>query len=384
MSSSVRRVSTETGIRVAGRGLLRDLWLPVPLAVIAVVETASGGGEDVVLNSVLAGTTVLGLLGRRRQPGLAAAWVATGMALQAAVAESPDQAGVLLAFIVSAFFVAGARSWREAVLGLGMLGLAVTVTIALDESDTLSNVPPTLLLFLVLPAGLGFAFGQRGRALVGMAQDNERLQQEAEAAVDAERRRLSHELHDVVSHAVTLIAISAEAGATVVRSDPDAAERAFATIADTSRDALGELQALLALLRAEDPVVSGSGLRDLEALVQGVRASGVTVDLVHSGVSSSLEPDADRAGYRVVQEALTNALRHSRSPHLEVEVGGGGDAVTLTVTSRGAPHRSTYGGTGHGLVGLRERVESLGGRFEAGRADDGSFVVSAWIPRALS
>jgi signal transduction histidine kinase len=377
-------VNTPRARRIAWRELLRALWLPLPLAVIAVVETAVRGGDDVVLDCALAGTTVLGLVLRHRQPGLAAAWVATGMALEAAVTESPDQAGVLLAFIVSAFFVVGAPSRREAVLGLGMLGLAVTVTIALDPSDSLSNVPPTLLLFLVLPAGLGFAFAQRGRALVGMGQDNERLRVEAAAAVDAERRRLSHELHDVVSHAVTLIAISAEAGATVVRSDPPAAERAFGTIADTSRDALGELQALLALLHTEETTGSGTGLHGLEALVEGVRASGATVDLVYRRMPPPLAPEADLAGYRVVQEALTNAMRHSRSPQMEVEVDEGGDGVTLRVTSRGAPHRSTYGGTGRGLVGLRERVEALGGRLDAGPVDDGAFVVSALIPRVAS
>ncbi|WP_182481492.1 sensor histidine kinase [Nocardioides immobilis] len=364
------------------RALLRDLWLPVPLAMVAAIETAAAGGELDLLRTVIAVTTVLGLVGRRHQPALTAAWVATGLAVESASTESPDEIGVLIAIIVAAFYVGGLESRRELVLGLGMLGLSVTVSIALDPSDSLANVPPTLLLFLGVPAGLGAAFGRRGRALAGMAVVNEDLRREAAEAVAAERRRLSHELHDVVSHAVTLIAVTAEAGATVVRSDPGAAERSLAAIADTSRDALAELQALLALLEADAPDPATAGLARLDALVGGVRATGAVVELIRHGQLPELTRDVDLAAYRVVQEAMTNALRHSRTPRLRVEVVGDEDHATLRVVSSGAAHRSTYGGTGRGLVGLRDRVEALGGELAVGQADDGSYVVEATLPGA--
>jgi signal transduction histidine kinase len=361
--------------------LVRDLWLPLPLAALAVVESALAGGDRVVLRCVLAGATVLGLVARRHQPGLSAAWVATGLAAESVVTESPDEAGVLLAIIVSAFSVAVTPNRRETVLGLGMLALAITVSISLDPSDSASNIPPTLVLFLGLPAGLGLVFGRRGRALARMAEENAELQEEARMAVSRERQRLSHELHDVVSHAVTLIAVSAEAGATQVRSDPDAAERAFTAIADTSRDALAELQVLLALLREDAADAPAPGLDHLDVLVAGVRASGTRVDLERSGERGPIDATVDRVGYRVVQEALTNALRHSRAPELDVQVSEEPSRVSLRVTSRGTPHRSTYGGTGSGLAGLRERVEALGGQLTAGRDDEGAFVVSALLPR---
>lgn len=361
--------------------LVRDLWLPLPLAAVAVVESAVGGGDHVVLRCVLAGATVLGLVARRHQPGLSSAWVAAGLAAESVVTESPDEVGVLLAVIVSAFSVAVTPNRRETVLGLGMLALAITVSISLDPSDSASNIPPTLLLFLGLPAGLGLAFGRRGRALTGMAEQNAALQEEARLAVSRERQRLSHELHDVVSHAVTLIAVSAEAGATQVRTDPDAAERAFTAIADTSRDALAEMQVLLALLREDAADAPAPGLDHLDVLVAGVRASGTRVDLERSGERGPIDPTVDRVGYRVVQEALTNALRHSRAPELDVRVSEEPSRVSLRVTSRGTPHRSTYGGTGSGLAGLRERVEALGGQLTAGRDDEGAFVVSARLPR---
>ncbi len=362
--------------------LVRDLWLPLPLAAVAVVESVTGGGDRVGLRAVLAGLTVLGLVVRRHQPALSAAWVASGLAAESVATESPDEVGVLLAVIVSAFSVAITPQRREMVLGLGMLALAITVSISLDPSDSASNIPPTLLLFLGLPAGLGLAFGRRGRALADLAEANAVLQEEARTAVNRERQRLSQELHDVVSHAVTLVAVSAEAGATMVRTDPDAAERAFAAIGDTSRDALVELQALLALLREDTVEAPVSGLDQLDVLVAGVRATGARVEVERSAEPGRLDPTVDRVAYRVVQEALTNALRHSRAPELAVRVSVEEDWLCLRVSSRGAPHRSTYGGTGSGLAGLRDRVEALGGELTAGAAGDGAFVVSARLPGA--
>ena len=123
------------------------------------------------------------------------------------------------------------------------------------------------------------------------------------------------------------------------------------------------------------------GLDQLDVLVAGVRASGARVHLERTGRRGPIDPDVDRVGYRVVQEALTNALRHSRAPQLDVNVRDESGRVSLRVTSRGAPHRSTYGGTGSGLAGLRERVEALGGDLDAGRDGDDAFVVTALLPR---
>lgn len=360
-----------------------DLWLPLTLAVLAGVETAVGSDADVVLRTVLAVLTVLGLAVRRRQPALAAAWVAVGMSVESAVTESPDEVGILVAYIVAAFAVGGAADKKDTLLGSAMLGLAVTVSIALDPSDSLTNVVPTLVLFLVVPAGLGWLFDRRGRALTSLEQANDDLRKEAAAAVDAERRRLSHELHDVVSHAVTLIAVTAEAGATAVRTDPDAAERRFVAIAETSRDALAELRALLALLDAP-ATAPAPGLTTLAALVGGARSAGASVELRMDGDLAGLPVDVDRTAYRIVQEGLTNALRHTREPRLVVEIVRGPVDLDLRVVSRGESHRSTYGGSRRGLAGLAERVGALGGRFEAGRDGDGAFVLTARMPVGAS
>lgn len=362
--------------------LVVDLWLPTVLTSLAVAETALAGGDQTLLRTALAGLTAFGVVLRRHQPGLAAAWVAIGMAVESTATESPDEIGVLLAFLVAAFCAGGSTDRRDAVLGLGMLGLAVTVSIALDPSDSLSNVLPTLLLFVAVPAALGRGFAGRGRALERMGEANEALRREAAAAVDAERRRLSHELHDVVSHAVTLIAVTAEAGATLVRTDPAAAERSFAAIADTSRDALSELRALLALLSEETGAPGSRRLADLDALVAGSRAAGVEVVLETPESLPALSQEADLAAYRVAQEALTNALRHSRTPRIRITVETSPTVLRLAITSNGAPHRSSYGGSGQGLSGLRMRLEALGGSLHAGPVDEQCFVVSAELPVA--
>jgi signal transduction histidine kinase len=361
-----------------------DLVLALALAVGAAAETWAYGGDRVEIRVILATATALALVGRRRHPSVSAGLVGLLMASQSIATESPDEIAVLLTLLVSAFSVAAEAARREALLGLGLLGMSIAVTIALDPSDSVDNIPPTLLLFLVLPASLGFAFRRRARAMDELTLDNETLQREAQLRVDDERRRIARELHDVVSHAVTLIAVQAEAGLSVLDRDPDAARRNLSAIGDTSRDALAELHSLVTLLREPDATDGARGLAGLDALIDGVRAAGLHVHVDRSGQDSDVSPAVDQAAYRVVQEALTNALRHSRRPEVDVSVATGDDDIRLQVTSTGARHQSAYGGTGSGLAGLRERVLGLGGSFEAGQLADDCYRVAAVLPRVVS
>jgi signal transduction histidine kinase len=249
--------------------------------------------------------------------------------------------------------------------------MALTVTIAADPSDSVSNIPLSLVLFVGLPFAIGFVVRRR-------ATDVAELQGEAERAVGAERRRIARELHDVVSHAVTLIAVQAEAGRSVIETDRAAADRALASIGQVSREALDELARLLAVLDEETPG-SESGLAALPALVAGVQATGLHVDLDHSAPSPVLDPEVDRCAYRVVQEALTNALRHTAGGHVNIRVSQSSGSLDVEVRSEGRQHTSSYGGSGRGLTGLRDRVLALGGTFETGPRD-GAFVVRAVLP----
>jgi len=348
------------------------------LAIAAALETALAA-DSIGLRTVLAVLTVLPLVGRRKAPALSAGLIALGLAVESFATESPDQAGVLLAVVLSAFSVAAHADRREAVLGLGLLGMAVSVSIAVDPSDDVSNILPTLGLFIGIPAGLGFSFHGRGRDLAILELRAESAEQDAEAALESERQRVARELHDVVSHAVTLIAVQAEAGQALLDTDPDGTRRSLTAISAASRDAVAELHSMLSLLGEPGQTATTTGLRDLPTLVAGVRAAGLRVTVEQSGTEAGLPQDVDHCAYRMVQEGLTNSLRHARNPRVDLKIHQDALTLDLRVDSRGAPHQSTYGGSGRGLVGIRERVTSLGGTLEAAASGD-TFTLHARLP----
>ncbi|GEP34864.1 hypothetical protein NSZ01_26320 [Nocardioides szechwanensis] len=361
-----------------------DLALAAALLAATVVETALATDDDVLLRILLASLAPLGLFWRRTQPALSVALVSLALASESVVTESPDQVALLLGILVSAFSVAAYAERREALLGLGLLAAAISLSISVDPSDSVSNIPPTLALFLALPAGLGFAFRRRGRDLATLAGSNEALRREAETAVEDERRRIARELHDVVSHAVTLIAVQAEAGQALLDTEPEGARRALAAIGATSRDALAELHAMLSLLREPAGSDAPAGLSRLTALVEGARAAGVGVSLTEEGSPGGLTPAVDQAAFRFVQEGLTNAMRHTLSPRVDIVLRHDTEALHLRVDSTGPTHQSSYGGTGSGLAGLRARVLALGGTFEAGPGATSGYSVVATLPRTAS
>lgn len=356
-----------------------DTALAIVLAALTAVETANLGGDDVVLRTALASATALSLAVRRSAPSVMALGFAAGMTLASLLTESPDQMGVLVSCMIASFSVAGYAGTREGVLGVGLLSLAVSVAIAVDPSDDIANIPPTLVVFVWLPAAVGFGWARRGSSLRALAVRAETAERETEAAVEAERRRVARELHDVVSHAVTVIAVQAAAGQATLASDPEAAGRSLNAIAESSRDALDELHALLGLLREPADAPSPRGLAHVGTLVDTVRAAGVTVELHDSSDALRLSEAADHAAYRVLQEGLTNALRHARSPHVVVRIGLGAHQAVLQVESTGRRHGSSYGGSGSGIKGLQERVTAIGGTVDTSVTGD-TFTLCAAIP----
>jgi signal transduction histidine kinase len=258
--------------------------------------------------------------------------------------------------------------------------LALSLTIATDPSDSVANIPLSVMLFIGLPGALGLVVRRRQEDVATLTLEAEALAREAEGAVELERRRIARELHDVVSHAVTLIAVQAEAGQAVLDSDPESARRSLVAIGQVSREALAELTRLLAVLREDVEPVADSGLANLGSLVEGARAAGLDVSLQQVGIAVPLDAGTDRCAYRIVQEGLTNALRHSSDARVKVELEHQLERLSVRVSSFGRPHTSSYGGAGRGLTGLRERVAVLGGRFEAGPVGGGGFEVAADLP----
>ena len=363
---------------------LFDIVLAAALAVVTLVQTADTPSDRLALRMALSAVAPAALSFRRVHPALSVGLVALGMSVEALATESPDEIGVLLSVLVSAFTIAAEAGRREALLGLGLLAASIAITISVDPSDSASNIPITLALFLGLPAGLGFAFQQRGRALSRLTVSNEALRLANESAVEDERRRIARELHDVVAHAVTLIAVQAEAGQAALDTDPQSGRSTLDAIGATSRDALVELRALLALLREPADAHTGTpGMALVGPLLGGVRSAGARVDFTETGPVGTWDERVDQAAYRVIQESLTNALRHSQSPRISVDVSYEPAAIVIRIESVGAPHRSTYGG-GSGLQGLRERVLGLGGSLERDGSTSDRFVVSATLPRSPS
>lgn len=357
-----------------------DALLALALAAAAFTQTVGLDSDRPVLRATLAALTVTSVALRRTIPAAAAAWFAIGTTVESLLTESPDEVGVLIACLLVAFSVAAHSPRRESLLGGALLALGITVTIASDPTDSLGNIAPTLVLFVAIPFALGLAVRARRRDVAALTLEAEALARRADSAVETERRRIARELHDVVSHAVTLIAVQAEAGSARLEADPAAAGRSLAAISQVSREALAELARLLAVLRDDEPD-DDVGLANLPDLVEGFRAAGIRVE-VEAGDLRDLPGPVDRCAFRLVQESLTNVLRHTDQARASVVAAREGDTLRLDVVSSGRPHTSSYGGSGQGLSGLRERVGALGGTFRAGATPDQGFEVHATLPLA--
>jgi signal transduction histidine kinase len=272
---------------------------------------------------------------------------------------------------------------RGAVAGVGVLCCGIVGTSAISGSLTVGDV--------AFPAVLAGAFCLAGRTarsrarLAGelheaAARANERRAAEAERAVVEERKRIAREMHDVVAHSMSVMVVQAGGARRILDREPRRARAAAELIAHTGREAIDELQRLLGVLNIEPapaPTLDG-----LDGLVERARAAGLPVALTVEGRRRPLPEGVELAAYRVVQEAITNAIKYADAAPTEVHVCYRQCDVELHVSDRGpgagAPGR--VGGGGHGLVGMRERVRIFGGELYTGRRAGGGFEVRARIP----
>ena len=237
----------------------------------------------------------------------------------------------------------------------------------------------------VLTIGAGLA-GRSLRARAGVledraaALDREEERRAAEAAAQ-ERRRIARELHDIISHGLGVVVLQAGAAERVLDRDPEQAREVLASIRATGQEAIGEMGALLGLL---DPAPSAPrepqpSLADLDTLVSRMREAGLDVVLAVEGERRTLPAALELSVFRVVQEALTNALKHAGPAHVRAVVRYGEDALDVDVADDGRASRNGMGGR-RGLAGIRERVEVFGGRLEAGRRPEGGWRLRATFP----
>jgi signal transduction histidine kinase len=275
-------------------------------------------------------------------------------------------------------------------IGVALVAIGVTVS-ALNRPPDLrgGNVVGTAFSF-----GGAWIFGtvvrSRRDALMEKVKEAEQratIETERHArSVAEERLRIAQELHDVVAHSMSVIAVQAGVGAHVLESNPTEARHALENIATASRSTLNEMRRLLGVLRNEDgdkaEHAPAPRLEDLPALVARVEASGVEVDLSVESAPHELPAGVSLSAYRIVQEALTNVLRHAGAARARVDVRheDGSIAIEVTDDGRGLAATSAHNGSGHGIAGMRERVAVYGGTLHTGPRPGGGFVVRARIP----
>ncbi len=301
--------------------------------------------------------------------------------------EFDNSSTVFVIAFVFAFYSYGANArGRQALAAVVLIPLAVAVFV-IDDGDSFhwgDIVFGALILGGPWLAGLMIRLRrERERSLTLRTVELERDQEErARTAVTEERARIARELHDVVAHAISVVVVQARGGRKVLGRDTEAARTAFDSIERTGEQALGEMRRLLGMLRDDDEERSRApqpSLERLKALVDEMRASGLPVELEIEGEPNGIPPGIDVSGYRIVQEALTNVLRHAGPAIAHVGVRFFPDAVEIDVDDDGRGGLNAPG-TGNGLLGIRERIAVVGGELEAGPRPDGGFTLHARLP----
>jgi signal transduction histidine kinase len=385
MLNWVERTLAERRVRLAA-----DAGLAVVLAAAALVDITDdriawgGRGPGQVALALL---VTLPLASRARFPVavVTAVNVASGVLLVVAAPHQP--AFEPFAAVIVAFYSLGAHtSARRATAALAaMFAIGIGFTIAADARGAAAGnlLPP--IVFLLGGWTIGRIIRSRRQRTVELEALTRELEAQrdlqAEAAVTIERGRIARELHDVVAHNVSMMVVQAGAAGRVLEGAQPHVRTALATIAQTGRETVDEMRTLLGVLRTNEDGLALSpqpGLADLDELVRNVRDAGLPVEVHVEGSPSALPPPLDLSAFRIVQEALTNALKHAGPARAEVTIRYQGPTVELEVRDDG-PGVANGGGGGHGLIGMRERVAMFGGELETGRGG-GGFTVRARLP----
>lgn len=328
----------------------------------------------------------LPLVWRRRAPLAASLGQLGAVALTSILWGAAESTAAFLAILVTVFSGTAYARRPELVV----IASAAALTVHNLQDPSVATVVDWFWSagFLGVAVLLGAAVRSRQLRIVSLQQDAETLTREYDervaAATAAERAAIARELHDIVAHAVSVIVIQAQAGAGAVDDDPPTARASLSTIESTGRSALEDLRRLLMLLRTEDaPLDPSPGLANLDSLIEGFRAAGLVVSLTVPTPLPVVSAAADLAAYRLVQEALTNTLRHAGGGQATVQVSAHADVVEVLVEDDGPGlDASRSDGAGRGLIGMRERVTIAGGRLIDSGPTGHGFRVRAELPLA--
>jgi signal transduction histidine kinase len=371
-----------------------DAVAAVALGVITVTLVGLQKHPSVV--ELVAGVVLSATVAARRQVPVLAIVIA-GVAATVLSNSGGDQLATSPVVLVLDCYVLGRRGARGVWLGIdAVLGAISLAAISADPGTPGPGTPLPIAVisvwgfFIGLPYAAGRAVGSRTRMNAELRATAERLQQEqrdrARQMVISERTRIARELHDVVAHSVSVMVIQTQAARRVADRDPAAAAAALRAVESCGRDALVDMRRMIGVLHRGDIELLGGaspGLAQLGKLAERARASGLPVQIRIEGEQRPLSPALDLVSFRVVQEALTNAIKHAGPARARVRVTFTADGLELEITDTGGAEARVRSGTepvGHGLVGMQERLTLYGGHLQTGRRRGGGFQVVARIP----
>ena len=394
--------ATFGGMQAVGRlaggdpGVIVDAGLGIAAA--GLIAVAAWGSPRLIGSEAIAGPSWLlallplllggSLAARRRAPLLMWLAIWAGIALLCLLADNSLR-GLAFTFVLfaAAYSLGAHASFRRAVAGLVLTAPVVAVishrgelALTFSQGERGGQVAVALAFLQLLAFWLAGVFVHARRRAVSLAARSAASQRQAEQAAAAERARIARELHDIVAHHLSVVVLQA-AGA---RASGKPAGPALEKIEHSARQALEETSRLLNVLRdpaEEAELAPQPGTGELDALAASVRAAGLPVNLVIDGDLAAIPAAVDVSVYRIVQEALTNVLKHAGPARAEVTIGCEQDTVTIEVTDNGTgqPGNGSPGG-GHGLAGMRERAAVFGGELAAGPRPGGGYAVRARLP----
>jgi signal transduction histidine kinase len=373
--------------------VLIDVVVAVAACVAAELELALGSGIQgpAWVNAIAAAGVTLPVAARRRWPLAAAVTVAAVAVWQQALNGDLTENSVtpLLTLSMVVYAVSAYCDRRRAFVGLVAVLVLIWTEVLLGDKTATSDFLFTALLVFG-PWLVGRIVAARSELAAELSDKADRLEREhdkqAQLAVAHERSRIARELHDVVAHNVSVMVVQAAAARRMIDHDASKAKEALGSVEQTGRDALKEMRRMVGMLGGADEglaLAPQPSIDELDWLIQRARDAGLDVDLAIEGERRRLESGVDLSAFRIVQEALTNTLKHAGPAQAQVTLRYTDHDVEVEVSDNGRGVRTPIDNgavTGHGLLGMRERVAMLGGEIEAGYRKDGGFGVHARLP----
>ncbi len=367
----------------------RDQLFATVLASVMSLELVAWTDDGLARAFPLGLVATLPLALRRRSPLVCFLLVMLG--LQLLGNHQPgfdnDSMAFVVAYLVALYslgrYAVGVEAWLGAI---GLLGAMFLFALSEDASLAAADLADVafLLGFVGAPWAAGLAVRLRGDLALANARLVAEQEEQTRRAIAEERATIARELHDVVAHAISVTVLQSRGARRMLGRDEDQVRRSLDAIEHTNTQALGDMRRLLALLRDTEGDAAHApqpSLARLDDLVADVEDSGLPVLVETTGDDTGIPPGVDLSAYRIIQEALTNVLKHAGPATATVSLTFGADDLTLAVTDTGSGGH--VNGTGHGLVGIRERVAVVGGEVEVGPGPDGGFALRARLPYSV-